>query len=80
MVNSFSTPSVFAKHVAMVNFSKHGLPTPIYVNIVRDPVERVISWFYYSRAAWYIVDRIKTFPKLKLPTSAWIQKVIFDNG
>ena len=47
MVNNFSTPSVFAKHVAMVNFSKHGLPTPIYVNIVRDPVERVISWFYY---------------------------------
>lgn len=28
--------------------SRYGLPDPIYINIVRDPVERVISWFYYG--------------------------------
>lgn len=41
------------------NFSKLKLPTPIYINMVRDPVERVISWFYYIRAPWYLVGQRK---------------------
>ena len=29
---------------------------PIYVNMVREPVNRIISWYYYVRAPWYIVQ------------------------
>ena len=31
-------------------YSRFNLEMPIYVNMVRDPVERVISWYYYIRS------------------------------
>ena len=29
---------------------------PVYVNMVREPVNRIVSWYYYIRAPWYIVE------------------------
>lgn len=55
-------------------FHRFGKATPIYVNIVRDPVERVISWFYYVRAPWYFVERKRAFPDLPLPDTDWLKK------
>jgi len=55
--------------------SRHGYPMPIYVNLVRDPIERVISWFYYIRAPWYIIERKQAFPELPLPHPNWLKKV-----
>ena len=43
--------------------------------MVRDPVERVISWYYYVRAPWYFVERKQAFPELPLPSSTWLRKV-----
>lgn len=43
--------------------------------MVRDPVERVISWYYYVRAPWYFVERKQAFPELPLPSPAWLRKV-----
>jgi hypothetical protein len=54
---------------------RFGLPMPIYVNMVRDPVERVISWYYYVRAPWYFVERKRAFPDLPLPNPNWLRKV-----
>ncbi len=43
--------------------------------MVRDPVERVISWYYYVRAPWYFVERKRAFPDLPLPNPNWLRKV-----
>lgn len=53
---------------------RFNLPQPIYINIVRDPVERVISWYYYVRAPWYYVERKQIFPDLPLPDPNWLKK------
>ena len=54
---------------------RFNLDMPIYVNMARDPVERVISWYYYVRAPWYFVERKRAFPDLPLPNTNWLKKV-----
>lgn len=49
-------PYAYSQHVAFVNFTAHEVQRPIYINLVRDPIERVISWHYYIRAEWYYRD------------------------
>ncbi|XP_019769709.2 heparan sulfate 2-O-sulfotransferase pipe [Dendroctonus ponderosae] len=74
LVSSYEEPSVYIKHVCFTNVSSFGLPEPIYINLVRDPVERVISWYYYVRAPWYYVERKIAFPDLPLPDPKWLKK------
>jgi hypothetical protein len=85
-IAAFPEGGVYSKHVARVDFGRLGLPAPLHINMVRDPVERLVSWFYYVRAAWsgsylaigmsplrYIVDRQRLFPSLPLPATDWIR-------
>ncbi|TMW40448.1 hypothetical protein DOY81_014472, partial [Sarcophaga bullata] len=65
----------YTKHVAYVDFDAINYPEPIYINLVRDPVERIISWFYYVRTPWYIAERKRLFPKqYKLPSVPYLKK------
>ena len=49
-------PHIYSQHIAYINFTRFHMPKPIYINLVRDPVERIISWHYYVRAEWYYKD------------------------
>ena len=73
-ISKYPENSVYSKHVAMVDFRKFNMPMPIYINLVRHPVDRLISWHYYIRAAWYIVERNRLFPGNPLPNSNWVRK------
>ncbi|XP_017468053.1 PREDICTED: heparan sulfate 2-O-sulfotransferase pipe-like [Rhagoletis zephyria] len=49
-------PHAYSQHLAYLNFTRFHLPRPIYINLVRHPIDRVISWHYYIRAEWYYID------------------------
>ncbi|XP_011183213.1 heparan sulfate 2-O-sulfotransferase pipe isoform X1 [Zeugodacus cucurbitae] len=49
-------PHAYSQHLAYINFTRFHLPKPIYINLVRHPIERIISWHYYVRAEWYYKD------------------------
>ena len=44
-----SMPYSFTKHMNFLDFEEFNKTNPIYINIVRNPIERVISWYYYIR-------------------------------
>ncbi|KAF4525737.1 hypothetical protein B566_EDAN001997 [Ephemera danica] len=41
-------PTSFDRHVYFTNFSSFGTQQPIYINLIRDPVDKMISRFYYA--------------------------------
>ena len=45
----------YSKHMNFLNFEEFNRTNPVYVNMVRHPVERVISWYYYQRQSTYII-------------------------
>ncbi|XP_077498248.1 heparan sulfate 2-O-sulfotransferase pipe [Amblyomma americanum] len=49
-VTSAKAPCSYDRHVYFLDFEKFGQANPAYVNIIRDPVDRIASSFYYSRA------------------------------
>ena len=54
IANQEPKPLAFLKHQNFLNFSEfEAQKSPIYVNFVRHPVERIISWYYYIRAPDY---------------------------
>ncbi|EDW18980.2 uncharacterized protein Dmoj_GI13539, partial [Drosophila mojavensis] len=63
--------TVFASHVNYLNFTKYEQPRPIYINMVRDPVDRVISWYYYIRAPWIFVPGRRRNNR-QMPNPQWV--------
>lgn len=61
-VDNFTEPSVYNKHISFIDFESLGSKyyRPIYMNFVREPVQRVISWYYYIRAPWYQFETDKS--------------------
>lgn len=41
--------AIYHRHTRFINFTEFALPQPTYINLVRNPVVRAVSEFYYKR-------------------------------
>lgn len=49
LFHSQPTPFVYSRHVYFIDFSVFESPQPVYINLVRDPVDRFVSNYYFKR-------------------------------
>ncbi|CAH1797902.1 unnamed protein product [Owenia fusiformis] len=61
-------PYIFMGHLSFMDFTELGYKQPLYIDIVRDPVERWISLYYYKRVAPFHIKRLKLTQKEKSQT------------
>ncbi|XP_061388103.1 heparan sulfate 2-O-sulfotransferase pipe-like [Musca vetustissima] len=69
-INNLDESTVFVSHVNYINFTDYDAERPIYMNMVRDPVERVISWYYYVRSPWIFVPKRRQSNR-PMPNPKW---------
>jgi len=43
------TPMAYIRHIYFVDFKIYKQKQPLYVNILRDPIERFVSFYYFTR-------------------------------
>ncbi|XP_039230708.1 heparan sulfate 2-O-sulfotransferase pipe isoform X3 [Drosophila yakuba] len=70
--------SVYIEHIPWIDFNDYNLPKPIFINLVRDPVERMISWYYYVRNSYRNAIFYRNNPLAPLKPTAWFKKSYND--
>ncbi|XP_070064452.1 heparan sulfate 2-O-sulfotransferase pipe isoform X8 [Drosophila virilis] len=60
-----SSAFVYVEPVGYIDFRTYNFPQPIYVNMVRDPVEKIISWYYHKRTPWNALRMYKITGKFQ---------------
>ncbi|KAI0213371.1 Uronyl 2-sulfotransferase [Lamellibrachia satsuma] len=47
--NNLREPAFYDRHVHFVDFTRFNMEMPVYINIIRDPFERLVSWYHFRR-------------------------------
>ncbi|KAH8258778.1 hypothetical protein KR038_008655, partial [Drosophila bunnanda] len=70
-LSNLPTPGVYVEHSNWVNFTKHNNPRPIYINMVRDPIQKVISAYYYQRHPLIFAQSLMRNPNKMIQTKKY---------
>ncbi|XP_017041506.1 heparan sulfate 2-O-sulfotransferase pipe isoform X6 [Drosophila ficusphila] len=73
-VTELDPGTVYIEHCNWLDFHRYQLPKPIYINLVRDPVERMISWYYYVRSGYRNAIHHRKFPNATIQSEKWFKK------
>lgn len=73
-VNDLDPGTIYIEHCNWLNFRRYQLKMPIYVNLVRDPVERMVSWYYYVRSSYRNAIFFRKNPNATIKSESWYKK------
>ncbi|KAG9336217.1 hypothetical protein JZ751_002564 [Albula glossodonta] len=48
-ISSIPQPFLFTRHVHFLNFTRFRIEQPVYINIIRDPINRFLSNYFFRR-------------------------------
>ncbi|XP_032598718.1 heparan sulfate 2-O-sulfotransferase pipe isoform X5 [Drosophila grimshawi] len=68
-------PAAYVEHTNWINFTAHDMPRPIYINLVRHPIQKVISAYYYARHPMIYANSL-----LRNPNKPVDNKEFFDRS
>ncbi|KAH8408064.1 hypothetical protein KR222_008435, partial [Zaprionus bogoriensis] len=68
-------PGAYVEHMNWINFTAHEFPRPIYINLVRNPIQKVISAYYYKRHPVIYANSL-----LRNPNKPTQKKEFFDRS
>eukprot|EP00057_Strongylocentrotus_purpuratus_P034242 XP_794450.3 PREDICTED: uronyl 2-sulfotransferase [Strongylocentrotus purpuratus] len=49
ILSKVQSPFIYQRHLHFINFTEYGFQHPTYINIIRDPLERAVSQYYFIR-------------------------------
>ena len=69
---------VHVEHINWINFTQFEAPKPIYINLFRHPIDKVVSGYYYQRHPAIYSYYVRHNPKQKLHDRAWFDTSFDD--
>lgn len=61
-IETLQAPAAYVEHANWINFTQFGLPKPIYINLIRHPIDKVISAYYYQRHPFVYYNSLQRNP------------------
>ncbi|XP_064546023.1 heparan sulfate 2-O-sulfotransferase pipe isoform X12 [Drosophila montana] len=73
-VSRLEKDTLYIAHGNWINFTQYGQHKPIYISLVRDPVERMIQHFYKQRTRQKLIISRSIYPGYPQRTNAWYKQ------
>ncbi|KAG1686935.1 Heparan sulfate 2-O-sulfotransferase pipe [Nymphon striatum] len=66
-IEALPRPVYFQGHYSFINHTKFGRMEPVYINLLRDPVDRLVSYYFFDRMKGSKLRFYKKYPVNERP-------------